>query len=402
MFYRLTCLLVLVATLATSQTNSYNWPCFRGPDRNSITQETAWSHESLKSPNILWQKEIGDGFAVVAIQDGYLYTVGNQRRTDTIYCLEATTGKEIWKYSYPCSPGPYPGSRATPLVENGVVYSLSRQGHVFCLDARTGQVKWQKKFDAEEPEWGFASSPSISGNKLLLNIGEHGIALDKTNGNTIWQSNFNVQAGYATIVTFQNNSKEVAAVFSGKAIYLVDANTGKKLWSHPWTTSYGVNAADPIIHDNKMFISSGYGYGCAFVNLAGTAPQIIGSRVEIMRNHFGTCVLLDGYLYGIDGQSMGGPAWLKCLDFKTGEEKWSEKIGFAALMASKDGRLIIGTATGDLIIAKANPNKYEQLGRGSLAKMQRGQVCWNMPVLCNGLVYIRTSGGKLVCADLRK
>ncbi len=396
-------LLVCVCLSLGYAQENYNWPKWRGPNADSISLETAWNPKAITKSKVVWQKEVGNGYASVAIQDGYLYTLGNQRKQDTIWCLDAATGKEIWKYSYACIPNQYPGSRASPVVENGLLYSLSNEGHLFCLETRTGKVKWhhqvQEEYEAEMPEWGFASSPYISGQRLFLNIGEHGIAFDKTTGELLWKSNPKVPPGYATVVTFQKKGEEIAAVFGSKAMYLVNAATGKKLWSYPWVTSYGVNAADPIIHQGRMFISSGYGYGCASFDITGDTPKLLW-KTETMRNHFGTCILIDGYLYGIDGQCWGSGASLKCMNFTTGDEKWSVDVGFGSVIAS-NGYLIVLTDRGTVRIFEVNPKIYREVASGKGLDVGRGGQCWNIPVLCNGRLYCRSSNGRLSCVDLR-
>ncbi len=396
--------LFLCGLVFTNSLYSQDWPKWRGLNGNSIVQETNWNPQALKNPKILWEQNVGDGFSTVTVVGDYLYTMGNVKKKDVIFCLDRKTGKEIWTYGYNISAGSYPGPRATPTFDNGLIYTLSREGHVFCLYANSGKLKWennlQEKFDPELPKWGFASSPVISGEKLFINVGEYGIALNKSTGEILWKSDMSESSGYASFVPFKKDGIEYAAVFGGRAIYFIDIATGSKKWSYKWITSYDVNAADPIISDGRMFISSGYGTGCASFDIESSTPKLLWKN-EKMRNHFGTCVLFNGYLYGIDGQAFGG-ASVKCLDFKTGEEKWKKDISFGSLILIND-KLIVLTDKGTVMIAEATPKGYKEISSAKVLNLiKRDHVCWNIPVFSHGLLYCRSSAGQLVCVDLNK
>src|SRR5205085_411221 len=111
---------------------------------------------------------------------------------DTVYCLDANSGKPVWTYSYPCSSGDYGGPRATPTVSAGKVYVLSREGGTACLNAATGQVAWgndlARTLRAAAPKWGFAGSPLLDGNLVIYNVGTAGAALNKDTGKLVWKS----------------------------------------------------------------------------------------------------------------------------------------------------------------------------------------------------------------------
>ena len=149
----------------------YNWPKWRGPNGNSITLETGWDPLALiPSPVILWEFNAGYGYSSFCIQGKYFYTMGNIGDEDIVYCLSVDSGKEIWRYSYPCSSGSYPGPRAAPVFDDARIYTVSRKGHLFCFEAATGRLKWKKDLcksaNAEPPRWGIASSVIIENDML--------------------------------------------------------------------------------------------------------------------------------------------------------------------------------------------------------------------------------------------
>jgi outer membrane protein assembly factor BamB len=378
-----------------------DWPYFRGPRYDSISPETNWAPlQGTNDLKITWERNIGDGYSCVTIAGPHLFTMGNTAGTATVWCLEATTGKTVWQYSFSSPIGRFKGPRATPVWEDGKLYAVSRKGDIFCLDAGKGTLIWQKNiadlFGVVIPKWGFAASVRIYNDLLLVNGNEYGLALDKKTGKKAWASPAG-QGGYATPVIATVNKKPQALFFGKEALYGVDPGTGKKLWSFTWIFRNRVNAADPIVMGDTVFISSGYGKGCALVQVKGTKVTQLWANTE-MENHFSTCILLDGYLYGCDGNT--GKGDLVCMNAKTGKEQWRQPTGFFSPLAAKN-ILILLNEKGELIFAKATPEKYEELGRCMVFNNTR-ERCWTMPVLCRGKLYCRNSAGRLVCIDVSK
>jgi len=218
---------VLSATLSfwveTSLPVSANdWPRWRGTDFNGISRETGWSAAwPQEGPKQLWKANVGTGFSSIAVNNGRAYTLGNVNDTETIYCLDANTGKVLWKHSYACSVDPnlYEGGpNATPTVEGNTVYSFSRKGHVLALDAADGHVIWSKNIHTElgvkTPDWGFSGSPLVEGQLLIINAGPAGMALDKATGKVLWSSG-KESAGYSSPVPFNPGQTHGILLFSG-------------------------------------------------------------------------------------------------------------------------------------------------------------------------------------------
>ncbi|HTE20864.1 MAG TPA: PQQ-binding-like beta-propeller repeat protein [Armatimonadota bacterium] len=369
-----------------------DWPQWRGPQRNGVSAERGWKTQwPATGPKEVWTADVGKGFSSVAVANGRLYTMGNSRDRDTVYCLDARTGKTLWTHTYTCAAGDYGGPRATPTVDGSVVYTLSREGHAFALDAATGKGRWgrdlRKVASAGPPQWGFAGSPLVEGGRIIYNVGSAGVALDG-GGQVVWKSSGT--SGYASPVSYNLGGQRGVALFSESSVIGVNPADGRRLWSHRWNTSYGVNAADPIPIGDTLFISSNYGKGCALLSLGGGQPSVVWQNRN-MRNHFNASVRVGDSLYGNDENT------LKCIDVKTGAERWrSRGIGKGGLIAS-DGKLIVLTERGELTVVQATPEKYTELAR---AKVLNG-TSWTHPVLSNGFIYCRSHEGKLVCLDVR-
>ena len=374
-----------------------DWPNFRGPNHNGISTETGWSATWPKDgPKVLWKATLGTGFCSIAVSGGRAYSMGNVDNKDILYCFDASTGKEIWKQSYPCplfKKDHEGGPSATPTVDGDSVYTFSKNGDALCFKAANGQIVWQKNLPKElgikYPTWYFASSAFVADNLIILNAGTAGIALNKTDGKVVWQSG-NGPPGYATAVPFMMGSEKCVVIVGSTEIFGLVAATGKVLWKFPWKTDYDINAADPIISGDTVFVSSGYNHGCALLKIEGGNVTDVW-RNKNMRNHFNSCVLWDGYIYGFDEST------LRCLDFKTGEVKWSQEgLGKGSLMIA-DGKLIILSERGKLVIAPASPEGFKELAS---VQILMGK-CWTVPVLANGKIYARNNpDGQLVCVDV--
>jgi outer membrane protein assembly factor BamB len=167
------------------------------------------------------------------------------------------------------------------------------------------------------------------------------------------------------------------------------------MWEQRWLTRYGVNSADPIVVGDQVFLSSGYNKGCAVLQMGTAAPTEVW-RNKNMRTQLNACVHLEGFLYGIDGDTSTSNA-LRCVEWKSGTVRWSfDGVGCGALMVA-DGKLIVLSEQGELLVGAASPKGFTPTAR---TKVLDGK-CWTVPVLANGRIYCRNAAGDLVCVDVR-
>jgi len=393
---------VLLSTVAAPQISADDWPQYRGPNRDGISKETEWGTAkwSAQGPKILWRTALGYGFSSIAVSNGRVYTMGNiEDKTDVLYCLDARTGGEIWKYPYPCPRGQSQhegGPNSTPTVDKDLVFILSKMGHLACFQTETGKLRWFKDFRADfgvqPPQWGYACSPLVLGDKVIVEVGAPNtslVAFNRNSGEIAWKSSSD-KAAYSSPVYFKLVNFELLASFPGSGLLISNATNGQALSRFPWKTSYDVNAATPIIIDgDKVFISSGYGTGCALVQVGQGPPKALWQNRE-MKNHFSSCVYTDGHLYGFDESE------LKCLSATDGTVRWNQPgLGKGSLLLA-GGRLIVLSERGELLVANASPSGFTPTARGQALSGK----CWTMPVLANGCVYARNAVGDLVCVDM--
>jgi outer membrane protein assembly factor BamB len=325
--------------------------------------------------------------------------MGNRDNADTVFCLDVETGKEVWKHSYPCSldPKAYEGGPlATPTVDGDRVYTISKFGDSFCLDTRTGRVIWSKKFepppitkDDYHVWWGFAGSMVVAGERLILPIGTAGLAVDKLTGKVLWDNGPGF-SGYSTPVLFDIGAKACFAFVSGHEIVAAEVETGQVLWKIPWKTTWDQNASDVIISERKLFVSTGHGMGCALFDISTGKPVPVW-RNKKMRTYLSTCVLWQGCLYGFDNVQ------LRCLDWQTGEVRWTVPDTGVGSLTLADGKLIALTESGTVLVAVATGEAYQPLCQSQILEGR----CWSVPVLADGRVFARNAAGDMVCIGVR-
>jgi outer membrane protein assembly factor BamB len=386
---------LIVASLAAVAVQAADWAMYRGPDHTGISKETGWFDASADI-KVLWQQKIGTGYGSIAIGGGRAFVTGHDSGKDSVFCFDAKTGRKVWVFSYDSNPkvpkeymgGHVGGPYATPCIDGDSVYTISKHGVVHCFSADKGVANWTAKIKSKNPKWGFAGSPMVVGDLLILNAGGAGTAFNKSTGKLVWSSG-PAPGGYSTPVPIQRDGKPHVILFTAKTVAIVAAADGKKVWSAPWATKYDVNASDPIVAGENLFISSGYGTGCCLLPLAKADPKPIWKNKN-MKTHMSGAVLLGGCVYGFDEKA------LTCLDLKTGEKKWTQDgLGKGSLMMA-DGKLIVLSEKGKLVIAKASPDGFKELSSGVILKA--GTQCWTMPALSDGLIFARNSAGDLVCA----
>lgn len=379
-----------------------DWPQWRGPQRTGVSPEKGWRETwPAHGPATAWKAQVGLGFSSVVIAQGRAFTLGHAEGQDTVWCLDAATGKVVWKHSYPAELGDKfyeGGTTGTPTVHGDHVFTLSRWGDVFCFEAANGRILWsknvQKETGAPIPDWGFTGAPLVHENLVVLNVGDAGLALDPATGKVVWKS-ANQPAGYSTPLPVQRDGQWLALIGNGTSYVAVRLHDGREAWRVRWVTEYGVNASDPIVEGDRMFLSTGYGKGAGLFQLGAGEPAALWKSRKL-RTQLNAAVLFQGHLYGTDGDTTQKAA-LKCLDFATGEEKWTQPGFGSGGVIIADGRLIALGGTGELSVAPATPAGFKPTARAQVL----GGKCWTAPVLAHGFIYCRNGRGEVVSVDVR-
>ena len=377
-----------------------DWPQFRGPDANGTAPDKGINKDwKANPPKQLWRVDLGSGsgFGGPAVAKGVVYIIDHKGTDDILRTFDLQTGKPGWEFSYADQPKDNWGfTRATPCINDGRVYTISYLGKIHCLDAASGKMIWMREMSdlgGQMPGWGYASSPVIMGNTLLVCPGGKAnlAGLDKKTGKTLWSIGSD-KAGYSTPVLATINGQEQLLLFSGTSLNAYPLQGGKQLWSFPWKTSYDVNASAPLATDSGIFISSGYGVGCAMLDVTATGPKVRWQS-KVIQQHFSSAVLLDGLIY-----STTDPGDLVCIEPATGTEKWRQKGFEKGGLVFVDGVLLVLTGnTGELVMVQVAKDKYIELGR---VKPLGGKNSWTAPIVSDGKVLVRNNNA-MACLDLK-
>jgi outer membrane protein assembly factor BamB len=362
--------------------------------------------------------------------DGKVYLLAMEDDKDTVYAFDAEKGTSLWKHTAESLyTGPmqgaamakdWTGSRASPVVEAGKVYTYGMRGDLVCRDAASGKVVWHvnvvNETQTKPITWGQGSNPLIDGDRIYVQGGINGpaaVCLDKKTGKLIWQSE-NLEpdttkedpddygrgetdkGGYARPVLVDVQGTKQLIVFAGEALWAFDPKTGKTIWGQPWQTEYDVNAATPIYHDGRLFITSAYGKPparCAQFELSPTGARQVWTNNQLTAK-YQPPILEDGHIYGNSEGSV------RCLRWSDGKTVWTARDRInqgGSLVRVAPDKLIMFSDTGKAILARATPQAYEKLGE--FQAVERTGNAWSTPLVYRGKMYVK-GRTDFICYDI--
>ena len=404
-------LLACHVLLAVTVGSAADWPQYLGPTRNAHYAGPALAETWPKDgPALAWQKKLGTGWAGPVVARGQVIIFHRVADEERVECLEAQTGKERWQQAFPTRYtdrfGFDNGPRATPCIADGRVFVFGANGNLHALDFATGKPLWsvdtQKDFGADPGFFGFACSPLVEGDKLLVNVGgKNGaglVAFDLATGKVRWQAPDD-EASYSSPITTTLAGQRHALFFARHQLVSLDPANGKVRFTFPWGPKMqaSVSAAVPVVSGDTVFISAGYGAGAAALRVKASGVEKLWSGEEQLTAQYVTPVLRDGFLYGFEGRVDTGPRpELRCVELATGKVRWStDRVPHGGiLLAGQD--LFITADSGELVRVAADPKAFTEKARAQiLGREGRAQ-----PALAEGRLFARDKT-KLVAVDLR-
>jgi outer membrane protein assembly factor BamB len=387
-------ILVSIVLLSTSFIKAQTPAKWRGPNGNGVYNETGLLKKwPAGGPEILWHfDDLGKGHSSPAIANGLIYVSSMLNGKGYITAL-TLDGKLKWKAPYGNEfTESYPGSRSTPVIAGDMLYIYSGLGVITCMDANNGTVKWKKDvfkdFDGQNITWGVTETVVVDGGLVYVTPGgrkNNVVALNRNNGDLIWTSpGMGEKSAYCTPLLVELPARKLLVTMTADHIVGIDASTGKMLWSHPQTNRYQVHANTPIYNDGGLFCFSGYGQGGVKLELSEDGSSATKAWFSNkLDSRIGGMVLVNGYLYG-SGDS--NREW-RCIDWKTGAEKYADKTLGKGVVIYADGMLYCYSDKGELALAEANPAGFKL---ASQTKVELGSdQHWSHPVIDNGRLYLR-------------
>lgn len=381
------------------------WSAFRGSNRDGVVGDSKISlNWNEMPPKEMWRQPVGEGYASFVVGHGRIYTIEQRRKKEAVTCYDLVTGRELWVFDYEASFEELlggDGPRATPTLHGDRLYALGAEGHLNCLNALTGKRYWETniltEFEAKNLPWGMSASPLIVGDMVIVtNSGKGGGSIQAyhaESGKLLWKTDAG-QQGYSSPMSVNLAGRSQTLNLAAYKLNGIDPKTGGILWSFPWKTEYGINCSQPLlVGDDRIFLSSGYGHGCALIKLESgngrLQPKVIWSNVK-MKNKFTSSALYDGHIYGLNERV------LVCLDVETGERQWKgNRYDYGSILLVEDHILVL-SESGNLALVKADPKQFQQIGE---IQILEGRT-WNNMALTGGLLFARNHK-EMVCYDLR-
>ncbi len=405
----ITCALCL-ALGDTSNLSAGDWPQILGPQRNGIAEkEQLVDTLPAGGPETIWEHPVGRGFAGPAVAGDRVIVFHRVDDDEVIECLQADTGRPVWKATHPTSYQasivPDDGPRAVPLIADGRVYVYGAQGTLHCLDLKTGKTLWLRKthsdYGAQEGYFGAGSSPIIEDGRVIVNVGggreSAGIvAFNHRTGETAWKAT-DESASYSSPVAVTIGGVRHLLFITRLQFVSLDPKTGKVRFSLPFgRRGPTVNGATPVILGDRAFLTASYQIGAVSAKIGATDVETLWSSDNLLSSQYATPIAHKGMLFGLHGRQDAGPAALRCIDPVKQEVRWSQDgFGYATIIKADD-KLLILTTEGELVLAAANIDRYRELGRARILPT----TARALPALSEGRLFARDTK-TLKCINLR-
>jgi len=376
--------------LAVTETNA-EWPGFRGPDRDSsvhgVRIDTDWSRTP---PVQLWRRPIGPGWSSFAVRGDVIYTQEQRGDDEIVSAYKKSTGEPVWRHRdaarfWESNGGA--GPRATPTLSNGRVYTFGATGILNALDASSGKLVWSRNVASETktevPGWGFASSPLVIDDVVIVAADATLVAYDAGTGRPRWVGPVH-HGSYSSPHRTTIDGVEQVLLLGGSGVTSLAPTSGTVLWEHPWQ---GVAIVQPALTSDGVVINTIGGTGGNGTRRLSIIRGSGGWNVEErwtsngLKPYFNDFVVHKGYAFGFDGSI------LSCIDLETGKRMWKGgRYGNGQLLLLADQDLLLVTSEdGNLALVEATSGEFKEIARTPAID---GKT-WNHPVLVGNVLLLR-------------
>jgi outer membrane protein assembly factor BamB len=398
---------VLLLLVAPSIAAADDWPRWRGPRGDGISQEKGLLETWPADLKPLWSVVVGKGYSGPVAKHGRVYQFSLINGDDTLTCYDANTGKPLWSHSYKGGwDGSYPGTRATPYIDGDRIYTFGGTGELTARELASGKQIWRtnvlRKGGGGSPlSWAQASNPLIDGDLIYVQGGgggRVGIGVDKNSGEIVWRSEARTNGGYAHPILADVQGRKQLILFAADGPMGIDPASGRTIWQRDFKNGPGVNASEPIYRDGHLFVTSAYGLGSIMLKLTPKSAQPAWENSGI-EGRFQPAILDGDHLY------VNSEGTLVCMKWPNNEIKWKTGnrdknllgLGGSIVRVGND-KMILLSQSGRLTLAKATPEGFTQIS--TIPDLVEGSEVWATPAIHDGKLYAK-GATELVCISIK-
>ena len=390
------------------------WPKWLGPNGNGISTEAIADQWPAGGPRKVWERPVGYGYSSPIGFEGRVYLLAMQGRNDVLTAFDAESGNQIWSQQYEVKiPADQPQAKdentglplpeATPAIDNGKIYTYGGGGDLYCRNLTDGSEAWHlnvlRETKARILPWNQSSSPLVTERMVYVQGGSNGpiaVAVDKQSGKIAWKSQKTGFAGYSAPIIADVQQRKQLIIFANDSVNGLDPESGATIWSFPWTPRVKVSAATPVYHDNHLFVSCDYMYGCMMLTLSadGAKEDWPRPQPQVMCK-FQPPIFDDGVIYVNSGGT------IKCFSWPDVQMKWEARetnlrLGEGGSIVRDGDKLITMSERGRLSLLRATPQGYSPISQMQLFDFTK---VWSMPLIYHGKLYAMGEDN-LVCLDI--
>ncbi len=379
-----------------------DWPQWRGPARDGLVGAAlpAQWPEALKKR---WEITVGSGHASPVVSGDRVVVIARESDQEIVRALDLVSGKEIWRAAYgapyevnPAARSHGRGPKSTPVIAGGRVFTLGIAGTLSAFDVASGALLWRVPAPDVLPEYGTATSPLIDNDSVIAHLGgyENGAltTFDAATGKQRWRWMGDGPAYGSPIVATFGGVRQVIAQ-TQKLLVGLDAASGALLWQIPFKTEFDQNAFTPVVFQD-LLINAGLDWPLTAMRLTLRDGKWIGETVWSNPQtpmFMSTPVLIGGTIYGLTTRNLGQ---FVAIDAATGKTLWTTRgrEGENASMLGNRSWLLASTTNGTLVVARANPQKYDEVRRYQVAQ----SALWAHPAITERAIIVKDVD-KVIC-----
>ena len=374
-----------------------DWPHWRGPAADGIANGPAVPTRWTTTENVKWKVKIpgrGHSSPIIIGERIYLETADEKEQIQMVLCLDLGDGKEVWRKSL------HNGrlekkvhnentQASTTLASDGdQIYALFLNDHRIWASALdlNSKVLWKKDIGTFDSKFGFSSSPALY-KSLVLIAADHQkggfvAALNRKDGSVVWRKKRPAKSSYASPRVVSLGGRDQLVIGGCGLLCSYNPLTGEELWKNKGTAEAGVGS--PVISDGLVMASGGY----PEANTIAVDGQGKVVWQEEIKSYVPSMLVHEGYLYIVPDDGI-----FRCLDAKTGKEKWKKRVGgnFRVSPILSGGNIFTTDMSGKTTVFKADPNSYQNISENQL-----GTEGFASPAVSQGRLLLRvadSSGG---------